>query len=143
MAARLIVEVDGSQHGLDAGVLRDARRTRWLEQEGYRVIRFWNDDVLGNIDGVLEEIQRALTATPTPNPLPTIRAFTPVFDGLWGEGKRPRRDSPPNLGQRTRLQPYCTRLNLTARNLNHPRYAPPTIAAVCRGTRRGAARLPS
>jgi len=60
MAARLIVEVDGSQHGLEAGMSRDAERTRWLEQEGYRVIRFWNNDVTGNIKGVLEAIHVAL-----------------------------------------------------------------------------------
>jgi very-short-patch-repair endonuclease len=60
MAARLIIEVDGSQHGLDAGMSRDAKRTRWLEQEGYRVVRFWNNDVTGNIRGVLEAIYVAL-----------------------------------------------------------------------------------
>src|SRR5687767_14917395 len=49
MAARLVIEVDGSQHGLDAGMRRDARRTQWLEREGYRVIRFWNNDVTENI----------------------------------------------------------------------------------------------
>jgi very-short-patch-repair endonuclease len=66
--ARLIIEVDGGQHAemLDA----DARRTAFLEAEGYRVLRFWNNDVLGNIDGVLEVIQRAITTTPTPNPSP-------------------------------------------------------------------------
>jgi very-short-patch-repair endonuclease len=60
MAARLIVEVDGSQHGLDSGISRDAERTRWLEQEGYRVIRFWNNEVNRNIRGVLEAIHAEL-----------------------------------------------------------------------------------
>ena len=41
-----------------------------FEAEGYRVLRFWNNDVLANTDGVLEAIQSALTTTPTPNPSP-------------------------------------------------------------------------
>ena len=48
----------------------DAQRTRFLESEGYQVLRFWNNDVLRNIHGVLEVIQNAITATPTPNPSP-------------------------------------------------------------------------
>ena len=60
MAARLIIEVDGSQHGTEAGVARDNERTQWLEQEGYQVIRFWNNDLSQNIEGVLETIQAAL-----------------------------------------------------------------------------------
>jgi len=60
MAVRLIVEVDGSQHGRDAGMRKDAKRTQWLEQEGYRVLRFWNNDVTRNIKGVLEAIHAAL-----------------------------------------------------------------------------------
>jgi very-short-patch-repair endonuclease len=41
-----------------------------LQADGYRVLRFWNNDVLGNVEGVLEEIQRAMTTTPTPIPSP-------------------------------------------------------------------------
>ena len=67
-AAHLIVEIDGGQHA--SRTAADAERTKILEANGYRVLRFWNNDVLGNIEGVLEEIQRALTATPTPNPSP-------------------------------------------------------------------------
>jgi very-short-patch-repair endonuclease len=49
---RLIVEVDGSQHGNDHDVRYDAIRTRRLEQHGWTVLRFWNDDVLKDIDNV-------------------------------------------------------------------------------------------
>jgi very-short-patch-repair endonuclease len=42
MAARLVIELDGSQHGIDDNIARDQARTRWLETAGYRVIRFWN-----------------------------------------------------------------------------------------------------
>jgi very-short-patch-repair endonuclease len=56
--ASLIIEIDGGQH--DANAARDAVRTRWLEAEGYRVIRFWNNDVLANTEGVLLAIREAL-----------------------------------------------------------------------------------
>lgn len=51
LASRLLIEVDGGQHGVD--VERDIRRTAWLESQNFRVLRFWNSDVLGNIEGVL------------------------------------------------------------------------------------------
>ncbi|MFY9686485.1 MAG: endonuclease domain-containing protein [Pseudolabrys sp.] len=44
-AARLVIEVDGSQHGESQGVERDKDRTAWLESQGYRVLRFWNNNV--------------------------------------------------------------------------------------------------
>tara|TARA_R110000868_G_scaffold5084_2_gene31429 strand:+ start:2624 stop:2959 length:336 start_codon:yes stop_codon:yes gene_type:complete len=53
---RLIVEVDGGQHNLPAGLAHDAKRTQWLNETGFRVIRFWNDDVLKNTHGVVEQI---------------------------------------------------------------------------------------
>ena len=60
--ARLVVELDGGQH---AENVADEARTQVIEASGYTVIRFWNNDVLGNLDGVLMEIQRALrTASP-------------------------------------------------------------------------------
>jgi len=60
--ARLIVEVDGGQHAQDQ--IRDAVRTRWLEGRGYRVLRFWNNDVLANTDGVVLAIRDALDVHP-------------------------------------------------------------------------------
>jgi very-short-patch-repair endonuclease len=51
---KFIVEVDGGQHQIRAAA--DAERTRVLEEWGYHVVRVWNNDVLGNIDGVLEAI---------------------------------------------------------------------------------------
>ena len=53
----LIVEVDGGQHSESA---TDAIRDRRLAEEGYRVLRFWNNDVLGNLEGVLTTIQSEL-----------------------------------------------------------------------------------
>ena len=51
-SAKLIIEVDGAQHGEAKGLAVDKRRTRWLESQGYRVLRFWNNEVLANVDGV-------------------------------------------------------------------------------------------
>ncbi len=69
---RLIVELDGSQHGEDV----DRERTAYLKKAGYLVIRFWNSDLIQNLDGVLEAIRLKLSAwpvaqlSPSPNPLP-------------------------------------------------------------------------
>jgi very-short-patch-repair endonuclease len=57
---RLIVEVDGVTHGEDHQVAHDARRTRYLESQGYRVLRVWNIEVFTNLDGVLTAILMAL-----------------------------------------------------------------------------------
>jgi very-short-patch-repair endonuclease len=67
-AHRLVVEVDGSQHA--ARTEADDERTKAIKANGYRVLRYWNNDVLKNIDGVLEDILSAITTTPTPNPSP-------------------------------------------------------------------------
>ena len=57
--ARLVIEVDGGQHSEAEGY--DARRTRFIEDEGYTVLRFWNNDVLGNTDGVITSIANSLS----------------------------------------------------------------------------------
>jgi very-short-patch-repair endonuclease len=62
---KLIVEVDGGQHADNAA---DQRRDAWLRANGYRVIRFWNHDVLRQTDSVLEEIVAAVEMTATPLP---------------------------------------------------------------------------
>jgi very-short-patch-repair endonuclease len=56
--ARLIVEVDGGQHSERTG--KDEERTAWLNAQGYRVVRFWNHDAMGNMEGVWEVLSRAL-----------------------------------------------------------------------------------
>ena len=68
---RLVVELDGSQHA--EALEYDAGRTRAIEQAGYRVIRFWNNDLTSNMDGVLETIAAAALGSdrePTPPPPP-------------------------------------------------------------------------
>ena len=61
---KLIIEVDGGQHAIEATA--DARRARFLEDRGYLVIRFWNNEVLENIEGVVEAILQALADRPSP-----------------------------------------------------------------------------
>jgi very-short-patch-repair endonuclease len=70
LGTRLIIEVDGSQHGTDEGIASDAVRTQWLEAEGYRVLRFWNNEVTTEIESVLEAIYQALTAEYDAHPTP-------------------------------------------------------------------------
>ena len=63
--AKLVIEVDGGQHSTEA----DASRSGIIEDEGYRVIRFWNHEVLGNPEGVYLAIMAALRDRhPTPTP---------------------------------------------------------------------------
>lgn len=68
-AMRLVVEVDGGQHADNA---RDSKRAAFLVTQGWRVLRFWNNDVLANLEGVAERIKSAL-AEPSPRPSPVAR----------------------------------------------------------------------
>ena len=65
-SAKLTIEVDGGQH--DANAEADHARTRFLEARGFRVIRFWNNEVLQQIEGVVAEIERVLADMPSPSP---------------------------------------------------------------------------
>ncbi len=56
--AKLIVEVDGAQHDQKDARTYDAQRTKWLEAQGYQVLRFWNHDVLRQTDVIVDEITR-------------------------------------------------------------------------------------
>ena len=62
----LIIEIDGYSHETQQGY--DAKRTGDLVEHGYRVIRFTNDEVLNNVEGVVGRIGQVLTDMPTPNP---------------------------------------------------------------------------
>ena len=66
-SARMIVEADGSQHVEN---MADQKRDAFLQAQGFRVLRYWNNDVLTNREGVLTAILAALE-TPLPNPSPT------------------------------------------------------------------------
>jgi len=64
---RIVVEVDGGQHSTDK--TRDNERDKWFEEQGYKVLRFWNNEVLTNIDSVLEVIRGNCLNHPPLNPL--------------------------------------------------------------------------
>jgi very-short-patch-repair endonuclease len=74
-AGKLVIELDGSQH-LDARAAYDAKRTAWLHSQGYRVLRFWNNDVLKSPRSIGEAIlaavreNAAMSKNPTPYPSP-------------------------------------------------------------------------
>jgi very-short-patch-repair endonuclease len=58
-SARLIIELDGESHDFESQHRYDARRDAWFRSQGYSVLRFTNDDVMGNLEGVLEAIRAA------------------------------------------------------------------------------------
>ncbi len=66
-SARLIIETDGDCHGFDDQQQRDVRRTLWLNQNGWRVLRFWNGELASDMSNVLERIFNALEDQP-PSP---------------------------------------------------------------------------
>jgi very-short-patch-repair endonuclease len=67
--ARLVIEVDGGQH---ADSVADRVRERWLQDHNYRVLRFWNNDVMRNIEGVLEVIAASVAEAAPPHPASTL-----------------------------------------------------------------------
>ena len=65
---RLIIELDGGQHAEQGDY--DAQRDTWLRDQGFNVLRFWNHDVLKNIDGVVDLVVKTMRNTPFLNPSP-------------------------------------------------------------------------
>ncbi len=99
----LIIEIDGGQHA--EHVQRDLKRTRYLESRGYRILRFWNNDVLQNMEGVLLSITRALT----PALSQRERALSSVsnFDFPKGEGVGRCHPAPSPFGK-ARVKRLCS-----------------------------------
>jgi very-short-patch-repair endonuclease len=58
---KLVIEIDGGGHAEDARMSADAQRTAFLNSQGYRVLRFWNNDVLSNVEGVMVVIHQAIS----------------------------------------------------------------------------------
>jgi very-short-patch-repair endonuclease len=83
--ARLVIELDGGQHSQAAAQAYDETRTRFMSGRGYRVVRFWNDDVFRNRDGVVDAILRALSAAP-PDPR-SARIDLPASGEVKSSGK--------------------------------------------------------
>ena len=68
---KIIVELDGSQHALLPEAQNDNRRDQWFEAQGYKVLRFWDNEVLTNTPAVLEVIWTHCLSHPPLNPLPS------------------------------------------------------------------------
>ena len=97
----LVVEVDGGQHAENA---RDEARTACIRSEGFRVIRFWNNEVIENVEGVLRTIAKALDESPPPAP-------SRKREGNLGTDARalPSRVREGNSGADTRSLPFRLR----------------------------------
>ena len=67
-ALQIAIELDGGQHSPEV----DAKRQAFIEEQGITIIRFWNNDVLSNLEGVLQDLERII---PSPNPLPEGEDF--------------------------------------------------------------------
>jgi very-short-patch-repair endonuclease len=67
-AARLVIEVDGGQHNEETNAAADRERDLRLSRSRFQVLRFWNNDVLQNIEGVVSAIDAALAAPPPLTP---------------------------------------------------------------------------
>ena len=66
---KIIIEVDGGQHAVETK--KDTERGEWLRSQGFKVLRFWNNEVLTNTQGVLEEVRINCLSHPPLNPLPS------------------------------------------------------------------------
>lgn len=75
----LVIEVDGGQHAENPA---DAERDAAIRELGYRIVRVWNNDVLGNIEGVLEMLRVELENAPHPVPLPARGEREPGCDAV-------------------------------------------------------------
>ena len=63
----IVIEIDGGQHAIEKE--RDIERDEWLNKEGFRVLRFWDNEVLKNIEGVMEVIrENCMSPSPSPSP---------------------------------------------------------------------------
>jgi very-short-patch-repair endonuclease len=87
---RLIVELDGGQH--QQQISGDKQRDAWFASQGFRVLRFWNNEVLTNIDGVLTQIFQICYESPSPQPSPIkgeeVKSETSFNQGRKEEGFR-------------------------------------------------------
>lgn len=79
-AAKLIIELDGGQHADPKRARYDAMRTRWLEQRGYHVLRFWNGDILTDSE-IGPVLLKAIEAATTPLPEPLRGSTLPQGEG--------------------------------------------------------------
>ena len=82
LRARLVIEIDGGQHNYDDHAFRDGERDNRFKRQGFKVLRFWNNEVDRNLAGVLQIIDQELKAHP-----PT-RSAAPTTLPRWGRDKK-------------------------------------------------------
>ena len=63
-SAKIIIEIDGSQHNETINIEYDKSRTRYLQDKGYKVIRFWNNEIDNNLEGVYSKLQQEFGISP-------------------------------------------------------------------------------
>ena len=85
---RLIIELDGGQHAEQ--VVYDQHRDAWLRSQGYTVLRFWNHEVMQQMEGVLEQIRSTIALSPSPSP---DRSPSPQSSPASGRGSERERQS--------------------------------------------------
>jgi very-short-patch-repair endonuclease len=86
---KLVIEVDGGQHAQPNERLKDQQRDIWLQKQGFKVLRFWNHEVLRNIEGVVETIHYEIFGVPfSPSP-------NPSHQGRGTRSELPRLSSSP------------------------------------------------
>jgi len=97
MRGRLIIEIDGGHHQTQRSY--DERRTIYLNEQGFRVLRFWNNEVMSNIDAVLQTISLALVPSPFPGDRAHLNSYSAPSPGSLREGGRSRHTAgdPPGL----------------------------------------------
>ena len=94
-SGKMVIEIDGGQHGEEIG--NNGARTAFLQAKGYRVLRFWNNDVLGNLEGVVRAIEAALQ-TPPPARAGGVESAQPTGGGPVAAANNKPSPSPPAGG---------------------------------------------
>jgi adenine-specific DNA-methyltransferase len=83
----LVIELDGGQHGMDDAIEYDVERTKFLEALGLTAVRYWNSDVLGRTDVVLEDLWSVCTELKLPIPNPLLKGEIPLRSSSRNEIK--------------------------------------------------------
>jgi very-short-patch-repair endonuclease len=99
MAAHLIIELDGWRHGNPKNQRRDEVRTAWLQKEGYRVVRIWNNEIDRNIAGVMERIYAELYGGMNAEPAPLKHVRRKRSHSATAPPRRAPRADPPPAGE--------------------------------------------
>jgi very-short-patch-repair endonuclease len=85
---KLIIELDGGQHALPDEIMKDRQRDIWLEKERYTIMRFWDNEVLMNTNGILETIRMRLYGSPSPQS-PPLKGGAIIITPSFQSGRSP------------------------------------------------------